>query len=100
MQVRRWGANRNSGSTTIFDKKASTSWNARKNLLSMTISRVNHGTAGEFNYAVEFTVEDFCQMVGALSKECGIAEIAEALEPSVRDLLRLQLAAAGMTPST
>jgi hypothetical protein len=98
MQLKRWGANRNSGDTKLFDKKAITTWSAAKGQLTMTVSRVTHADKGQFNYSVELSIEDIQQVLAALSKECRLPAIATGLAPSLRDLMRLQLAAAGHPP--
>lgn len=98
MQLRRWGANRNSGTTKLFEKKAATTWSAAKGQLSMTISRVTQSGQGQFNYSIDLSIEDIQQVLAALSKECSLPAIAEGLAPSLRDLARLQLAATGHPP--
>lgn len=98
MQLRRWGANRNSGATKLFEKKAVAAWGAAKGQLSMTISRVTQGEQGQFNYAVDLSIEDIQQVLAVLSKECSLPAIADGLAHSLRDLTRLQLAAAGHPP--
>lgn len=98
MQLKRWGANRNSGVTKLFEKKANVAWSAAKGQLALTVSRVTHSEKGQFNYSVELSMEDIQQVLAALSKECSVPAIATGLQPSLRDLLRLQLAAVGHPP--
>jgi hypothetical protein len=100
MKLLRWGANRNSGATTVFDKKASATWGAAKNVIVLTVPRVDKGEQGQYNFRIELTAQDIQGLIAALSSESALPAVAELLQPACRDLTRLHLAAAGFTPAT
>jgi len=95
MRMKRCGANRYSGHTIVFDKAPSVSWSAEKSNLQFEVRRVTTDN-GQFNFTVELTVEDLLKAISALSKEAKLPAIADGLAPALRDLHRLQAAAAGV----
>ena len=99
MQLKRWGSNRNSGVTLVFDKKPAVAWSASKSQLNLSVRRVSQGDQGQYDFSIGLTLEDVQQILEALSKECSLPPLAKGLEPSIRDLVRLQAAAAGMLPA-
>lgn len=99
MELRRWGANRDSGYTTIFNKKPIVSWRASTNELDLYIRRVAQGSQGQYNYRLLLTPEDIQELLIALSKEAALPAVAQAMQPVLRELVRLQHTAAGIPPS-
>lgn len=99
MELRRWGANRDSGYTSLFKKTPTVSWRASTNALELDIKRVAHGSQGQYNYKLVLTPEDIQELLMALGKEAALPEVAQVMRPVLRELMRLQLTAAGFSPS-
>lgn len=99
MELRRWGANRNSGYTSVFKKKPAISWRASTSELELDIRRVSQGDQGQYNFKVLLTPEDIQELLASLSKEAALPEVAQAMRPVLRELVRLQLAAVGVSPT-
>ena len=74
---------------------SSVSWSGAKNNLQLEVKPVTSDN-GQFNFTIELTVEDILKAIGALSKEAKLPAIADGLAPALRDLHRLQAAAAGV----
>lgn len=96
MEVRRAGANRNSGYTVLVNKAPSVTWRASTGHLQLDVRRVSHGDQGQYNYTVLLTADDIAELLSGLSKEAATPAVADVVRPLMRELGRLQLAAAGV----
>jgi hypothetical protein len=97
MHVERWGARRDSGATTLFDKTATAVvWSASTDEVQMTVRGIRHGTQGQYNYSIGLSLKDIRDVLEALGKECSLPAISVGLQPAMLDLFRLQAAAAGL----
>lgn len=99
MELRRWGANRNTGYTSVFKKKPNITWRASTNELELEVRRVSQGDQGQYNFKVLLTAEDIQELLVGLSKEAALGDMANVMRPVLRELFRLQLAAAGVAPT-
>ena len=96
MKLFRWGANRNSGATKVFDKKPVAGFNRGDNLFSMKATRQKTPN-GEFDFQLEMDFDDLAVLFAAISKNAASdPAVADALQPMARDLARISAAAHGL----
>lgn len=55
------------------------------------------GEQGQYNYTLLLSADDIQAILVGLSRDAALPAVADAIRPVIRELVRLQLAAAGAT---